>query len=296
MTRPQNLKKGDKIGIFASARKISMEEIQFAIETLTGWGLEVVLAKNLFAQENQFAGADKQRANDLQGFLDNDAIKAVICARGGYGTLRVIDQLDLSRFKKDPKWVIGYSDITVLHSHIHNLEIETIHATMPLNFHKDKEATESLRKVLFGEELKYKFPAHSLNRSGKANAEIVGGNLSLLYSLSGSVSDIDTEGKILFIEDLDEYYYHLDRMMMQLKRSGKLSGLAGLIVGGMTEMRDNAIPFGSSAEEIIMDAVKEYNYPVCFNFPAGHINKNMAIVLGRKINMEVSDSDTEVSY
>lgn len=290
MVTPSYLKKGDKIGIVASARKISREEIQPAITILNSWGLEVVLGRNLFNADNQFSGTDDERAEDLQQMLDDNSIKAVISARGGYGTIRIIDKLNFNNFKKNPKWIIGYSDITVLHSHIHNFGIETLHATMPINFEKNKEATESLRKALFGETLNYEIETSTLNRKGTAEGALIGGNLSLLYALSGSVSDINTNGKILFIEDLDEYLYHIDRMMMNLKRAGKLANLAGLIVGGMTEMKDNAIPFGKSAEEIIIDAVKEYNYPVCFNFPAGHIDKNLAIYMGKTVSLKINET------
>lgn len=286
--QPEFLKKGDKIGIIACARKISKEELQPAIDILQNWGLEVVLGKNIFNADHQFSGTDEERAADLQSMLDDTSIKAVISARGGYGTVRIIDKLDFSTFKKHPKWIIGYSDITVLHSHIHNMGIQTLHATMPINFKVNEEATETLRKALFGEEIHYSFEPHALNKNGKAEGILVGGNLSLLYALCGSNSDIETNGKILFIEDLDEYLYHIDRMMMNLKRSGKLSGLAGLIVGGMSDMKDNAVPFGKTAEAIILDAVKEYNYPVCFHFPCGHIDRNLAIVLGRKVELEVA--------
>src|ERR1017187_6931867 len=270
MVSPKYLKTGDKIGIVACARKISREEIQSAIDILNSWGLEVVLGKNLFHADNQYSGTDKERAEDLQAMLDDPSIKAFISGRGGYGTIRIIDKIDFTQFKKRPKWIVGYSDITVLHSHINNLKIETLQATMPVNFTKNAEATESLRKALFGEKLNYAIETHPLNRKGNAQGIIVGRNLSLLYALTGSISDIDTKGKILFIEDLDEYLYHIDRMMINLKRSGKLGNLAGLVVGGMTGMKDNAIPFGKTAEEIILDAVKDYNFPVCFNFPAGH--------------------------
>lgn len=290
MTTPPCLQKGDKIGIVACARKISKEELEPAVDLLTSWGLEVVLGKNIFRAEHQFSGSDDQRAADLQSMLDDPAVKAVISARGGYGTVRIIDKLDFTAFKKQPKWIIGYSDITVLHSHVHNFGIKTLHATMPINFAKNAEAIETLRKALFGEALRYEGGSHSLNRKGNAEAELVGGNLSLLYALTGSVSDINTNGKILFIEDLDEYLYHIDRMMINLKRSGKLSHLAGLIVGGMSDMKDNAVPFGKTAEEIILDAVKEYDYPVCFGFPAGHIDRNLALVLGGKVKMEVKDN------
>lgn len=290
MLQPLPLKKGDKIGILATARKISAEEIQPAIDILEHWGLKVVLSTNLFNADNQFSGTDDQRAEDLQMMLNDVSIKAVISARGGYGTMRIIDKIDFTTFMKHPKWVIGYSDITVLHSHIHNLGIETLHASMPINFTKNAEAAETLRKALFGEQLNYEVESHPLNRKGKAEAELIGGNLSLLYALTGSVSAIDTKGKILFIEDLDEYLYHVDRMMLNLKRSGKLDHLAGLIIGGMTDMKDNTIPFGKTAEEIIIDAVKEYDYPVCFDFPAGHVEKNLALYFGRKVKLKVADT------
>jgi len=291
MTIPPYLKRGDKIGIVAPARKISKEEIQFAIDTFEKWGLKVVFGKNLFRNENQYSGSDEQRTEDLQTMLDDDSIRAVISARGGYGTLRIIDKLNFSAFKKNPKWIIGYSDITVLHSHIHwSFDIETLHATMPINFSKDEESVESLRKSLFGEKVSYEFPSHNLNRNGNTLGELVGGNLSLLYSLQGSVSDISTESKILFIEDLDEYLYHIDRMMISLKRSEKLSKLAGLVVGGMTDMKDNQTPFGKTAEEIIFDAVKEFDYPVCFGFPAGHQTKNLALIFGRKARLSVGQN------
>ena len=295
MITPPYLKKGDKIGIVACARKIAREEIQPAVDILNNWGLEVVLSKNLFHIDNQYSGTDDERADDLQIMLDDPSVKAVISARGGYGTMRIIDKIDFTKFKQNLKWVIGYSDITVLHSHIHNFGIETLHATMPINFIKNTEAIETLRKALFGESLDYKIEQHLLNRKGAAEGELIGGNLSLLYALTGSVSDIDTTGKILFIEDLDEYLYHIDRMMMNLKRSGKLKGLVGLVVGGMTDMKDNTISFGKTAEEIILDVVKEYNYPVCFNFPAGHVDRNLTLIFGRKVRLEVSDNNYSLS-
>jgi muramoyltetrapeptide carboxypeptidase len=296
MKTPAYLKKGDKIGIVACARKISKEEVQPALDILISWGLEVVLGKNVFKEDHQFSGTDQERAEDLQMMLDDPELRAVISARGGYGTIRIIDSLNFTKFRKDPKWIIGYSDITVLHSHIHTFGIETLHATMPINFTKNAEATETLRKALFGEKLSYEAGSNLLNKKGSAEAELVGGNLSLLYALTGSVSDIDTKGKILFIEDLDEYLYHVDRMMINLKRSGKLGQLAGLIVGGMSEMRDNTLPFGKTAEEIITDAVIEYKYPVCFGFPAGHIDRNLAMVLGRTVKLEVKEGNGSLVF
>lgn len=288
--QPPYFKKGDTIGIIACARKISREEISPAVEILKSWGLEVIQSKNLFNADHQFSGTDAERTKDLQTMLDDASVKAVISARGGYGTMRIIDKINFEKFKKNPKWIVGYSDITVLHSHIHTLGFETLHATMPINFTKNEDALESLRKALFGENINYEIEPHPLNRKGIAVGELIGGNLSLLYALTGSISDIDTTGKILFIEDLDEYLYHIDRMMMNLKRSRKLSRLAGLVVGGMTDMKDNIIPFGKTAEEIILDSVKEYNYPVCFNFPAGHVDKNVALYLGRKAKLEITET------
>jgi|ERR1043165_4324694 muramoyltetrapeptide carboxypeptidase len=296
MTAPPYLRKGDRIAITAPARKVSPEEMQPAIDTLESWGLEVVAGQNLFHADHQFSGTDKERADDLQRAFDDDSIKAVISARGGYGTMRIIDSLDFTRFCKSPKWIIGFSDITVLHSHIHKLGIETLHAKMLFGFAKNEESSELLRKALFGEKISYSVQAHECNRAGSARAEVVGGNLSLLYALNNSASDLDTKGKILFLEDLDEYLYHIDRMMLSLDRSGKLKDLAGLVIGGMSDMRDNAIPFGKNAEQIIRDAVKKYNYPVCFNFPAGHIDRNLPLYLGRKASLEVTEKGASLSF
>ena len=297
---PSYLKRGDYIGIIATARKISPEELQAAIEKFKEWGLNVILGDNVFSEYNQYAGSDEQRTKDLQNMLDNSTVRAVICARGGYGTVRIIDHIDFSQFVKSPKWIIGYSDATVLHSHINkNYNIETIHATMPLNFPacgRDNNALNTLKTVLFGENLEYTIETNIFNRQGNATGKLAGGNLSLLYALSGTVSDIDTSRKILFIEDLDEYLYHIDRMMMQLKRSGKLKNLAALIVGSMSDMKDNTITFGKTVYEIIAEAVAEYNYPVCFGFPAGHIDDNRALILGRKILLNVSKNMVKIKF
>lgn len=284
----QKLKKGDKIGIISTARKINSKELKYAIETLEKWGLKVVLGRNIYASNNQYAGNDNQRIEDLQHMLNHTEIKAILCARGGYGTVRIIDHLDFSIFKSNPKLIAGFSDVTVLHSHLHNLNISSVHSTMPISFKSNTAASiESLKNALFGENIDVKCDGHPLNRHGKASGQIVGGNLSILYSLIGTPTDIDTENKILFIEDLDEYLYHIDRMMTSLKRSGKLSLLKGLVVGGMTKMNDNNIPFGKTAEQIILESVSEYNYPVCFNFPAGHIDNNLALKLGENIRLDV---------
>jgi muramoyltetrapeptide carboxypeptidase len=267
---PPFLKRGDLIGLVAPARKISVEELEPAMRILDNWGLKIRTGIHMFGRDNQFSGTDEQRAADFQDMLDDPKVKAVLSVRGGYGTLRIIDRLDFEKFKQFPKWIIGYSDVTVLHSHIYNLGVETLHATMPSKFTGSLESAESLRQALFGERLMHSWTASDLCRKGSVQAPLVGGNLSLLYALQGSRSDLDTKHKILFLEDLDEYLYHIDRMMLSLKRSGKLEQLAGLVVGGMTEMKDNTVPFGKTAQEIVFDAVKEYNYPVAFGLPAGH--------------------------
>jgi muramoyltetrapeptide carboxypeptidase len=286
---PPFLKKNDCIGIAAPARKICREELQPAIDLLKSWGLKIVLASNIFESSDQYAGTDEQRIKGFQELLDNENIKAIICARGGYGCVRIIDKLDFTKFKIHPKWITGYSDLTVFHSHIQsNFGIETLHSTMAINIPTNTQfALEGFKRALFGEKLSYHIKAHDLNRIGSGKGMLTGGNLSVLFSISGSVSDIETDGKILFIEDLEEYLYHIDRMMMQLKRSGKLKNLQGLIIGGMNNMNDNTVPFGKEAYEIISDVVSEYNYPVCFNFQAGHIDNNNCLILGRQIEFVV---------
>ncbi len=294
--RPHFLKKGDTVAIIAPARKISEAELDPAIKILESWGLKVKSGKHIYAVDNQFAGTDAERCSDLQTMLDDSNIKAIFSARGGYGAVRIIDKLDFSGLKKNPKWIIGYSDVTVFHSHIHtHTGIETLHATMPINFTKDGESLEMLKKTLFGELPSYHIHSHKLNRHGEAEGILVGGNLSLLYALAGTPSDIDTKDKILFLEDLDEYLYHIDRMMIQLKRSGKLAGLKGLVIGSFSEMKDNTVPFGKTAEEIIADAVQEYDYPVCFGFTAGHGNKNLPLIMGGKISLGV-DTQSSIKF
>ncbi|MBA3679755.1 MAG: LD-carboxypeptidase [Bacteroidetes bacterium] len=293
---PPYLKKGDTILIIATARARSKEAIEPAIDILKSWGLKVETGPNAFKSYHQFAGTDGQRANDLQWAIEHKTAKAILISGGGYGTMRVIDQVNFKPLLKNPKWFIGYSDTTVIHNRLCHLKMAAIHGTMAFQFTRDKAATHSIKQLLFGEEITYTLSKHKLNRIGIAEGEIVGGNLSLLYALSGSVDDVSGKNKILFIEDLDEQLYHIDRMMLQLKRSGKLKHLKGLIVGGMSDMKDNAVPFGKSAEEIVLDAVKEYNYPVCFNFPAGHIEKNMALYLGKKAKLEVTKNKVSLTY
>jgi len=298
MVSPPFLKIGDKIGIVAPARKIAKNELEPSLEIIRSNGFEVVYSDNLFATDNQFAGNDNVRAEDLQHMLDDETIKAIMFARGGYGSVRIIDQIDFSKFVTSPKWLIGYSDITVFHNHVvRNLGIQTLHASMPINFAGNtKPALDSLFDVLNGKLPNYEFDNHPLNRPGKAEGILTGGNLSVLYSLLGSNSFPETDNTILFLEDLDEYLYHIDRMMMGLKRAGKLTNLAGLIVGGMNDMNDNAVPFGKTAEKIIRDIVDEYDYPVYFGFPVGHIDDNKALVMGVKVRIDTDRESGKVFY
>ena len=297
MIQPPALQRGDTVAIIATARKITRKDIQPAIDLLEQWGLNAVVGRTIGLDNHQFAGTDNDRARDLQQALDDYAIKAIWCARGGYGTVRIIDTIDFSTFKKNPKWLLGFSDVTALHSHIHNLGIQTLHSIMPITVDGNTpEALESLHKALFCEPINYRTPSSEFNRVGKASGELVGGNLSMLYSILGSKSAIKTDDKILFLEDLDEYLYHVDRMMMNLKRNGYFDNLKGLIVGGMTKMNDNTIPFGKNALEIIVDNTKEYDFPICFNFPAGHLKDNRTLYLGKKVELTVTENGVELHF
>ena len=296
---PKKLKKGDSIAIVSTARKVSSKELAPAILFIKKMGLKVHLGKTIEAKDNQYAGDDSLRAQDFQEVLDNPNIKAIWCARGGYGTVRIIDLLDFSNFIRHPKWIIGYSDITVLHSHINRLNIPTIHGQMCLEIEKKSKASrDTLQQALFGENpfISYSLDASLPCRFGTARGSLVGGNLSVLYSILDSPSQIDWQGKVLFIEDLDEMLYHIDRMMQNLKRSGRLKNLAGLVVGGMSEMRDNTIGFGKTAPEIIFEAVQEDQYPVSFNFPAGHVQDNRVLVFGKETTLEVSPKQVYLRY
>lgn len=268
-----------------------------AVKLLQSWGLEVILGETIDASFHQFAGDDDLRARDLQRFINDDSIKAIIAARGGYGTIRMIDKVDFSRFAQNPKWLVGFSDITILHTHLFtNYGAQTIHGQMPVNIpDASAHSLETLKKALFGEELNYQFNSHALNRSGQSAGILIGGNLSLLLAISGSVSDLDYAGKILFIEDVGEYLYAIDRMMRNLKRANKLKHLTGLIVGSFTDVKDNDIPFGQTVPEIIMEVVREYGYPVCFDFPAGHIPDNCSLILGKKVNLKIDTNFTNLS-
>jgi len=297
MKIPSSLQKGDTIAILATARKNIDDNLQPAIDLLHCWGLEVKIGKSIGLDDNQLAGTDEQRAEDFQQQLDNPNIKAIWCVRGGYGTVRIIDLLDFTKFKQNPKWIVGFSDVTVIHSYVNKLNIATIHGAMPVTVGKASvESIESLRKALFGENLAFEIPFNPANRLGNVKGEIVGGNLSILYSLMGSNAQIDCKGKILFIEDLDEYLYHIDRMMMSLKRCGCFDGLNGLIIGTMSKMKDNDIPWGKNANQIIEDVTKEYSFPVLYNFPAGHFHDNRALIFGKQVSLELNATTSKLTF
>ena len=281
MKTPPYLKKGSKIALVAPARKISRDEIAAAVKWIEEKCFVAVYDDRLFAEYHQLAGDDDFRASVLQDYLDRDDIDAILCARGGYGTIRIVDKLDFTKFAKHPKWIIGYSDVTVLHAKMQQLGYQSIHGTMAINFEKNTEdALESLYNALIGTRDNVRTHRCASLQSDFDGLQIVGGNLSVLYSMLGSDLFPETDGKILFIEDLDEYLYHIDRMMMALKRAGKLANLKALVVGAFTDMHDNTIPFGMTAKEIIYEKVKDYGYPVLWDFPAGHIDDNQAIIFG----------------
>jgi len=290
MITPPYLKQNDIIGIVSPAKKIDRSLVDNAIRLLEHKGYRIKLGAHVFDAEHRFAGTDKDRASDFQLMLDDEEVKMILCSRGGYGSVRILDTLNFEKFERNPKWIAGYSDITVFHAHLNILGYESLHSEMPLNFPKSEPvgfAFSTLCDAASGKQLFYELEAAPLNRTGCCEGELTGGNLSLFLSLMGSKTELMTVGKILFIEDIGEDLYRLDRMMQTMKRAGKLSGLAGLILGGLNNMEDNEIKFGKTAEEIIAEAVSVYNFPVCFNFPAGHIRDNRTLILGRKTLLDV---------
>ena len=296
MTNPPYLKKGDKIAITCPA-KILKAPMTDAIALLESWGLEVVLGKTMDAVHHQFSGTDELRAADLQEFINDSSIKAIIAARGGYGCIRIIDKIDWTPLVFAPKWLIGFSDITVFHMQLQTMGLQSLHAQMPSTIAESSKAgLETLRKALFNEDFNYVFDYDPANKLGAAEGELVGGNLTLLSACIDANNDLDYTDKILFIEDVGEYPYVIDRMIRTLERAGKFKNLKGLIVGGFTDIKENDPPFGYSIEEIINAAVEKYDYPVCFNFPAGHIPDNRALILGRKVRMNIHAEGSEISY
>jgi muramoyltetrapeptide carboxypeptidase len=297
MQNPKPLQKGDTVALVCTARKNNNFDLTPTILWLENWGLKVVLGKTTTLNFNQLAGTDLERAADFQSHLDNPAVKAIWCIRGGYGTVRMIDLVDFTNFCNNPKWVIGFSDITVLHSRLANLGIASIHATMPIVFHNATfEAKKALQEALFGKKLSYQIKSNTYNKKGSATGELVGGNLSVLYSLLGSKDQLNLADKILFIEDLDEYLYHIDRMLVGLERAGFFKNLAGLVVGGMTDMRDNAIPWGFDASQIICNVLEKYHFPIAFEFPAGHIDDNRTLIFGNTVTLKVDDYQTVLNF
>ena len=298
---PPYLTKGDTIAIVAPAGILKNRKhvIDKAKKVAESWGLKIVYGKNMFNQEHHFAGTDEERCEDFQKALDNSSIKAIWSARGGYGSVRILDKLDFTQFKESPKWIIGYSDITAFHNHVHNLGIETVHGIMGTSFQDKPEviakSVESLRKALFGENLVYKIPTSKYNRVGQVSGELVGGNIAILASMLGSSSQISTEGKILFIEEIGEYKYAIDRMLQSLKRAGYFSKVKAVIVGDMTKIKKNTTPWGSSIEQLILEVVPK-NVPILFNFPAGHEPDNRALIMGRKVHINIAKNSTEVIF
>lgn len=293
MQRPPFLQPGDSVAVVATARKVDREAMEEGLRLLKSWDLKIVLGEHLFAEHHQFAGDDRARARDFQAALDIPEIKAIFCARGGYGSVRIMEYLDWSKFAEHPKWIVGMSDITVIHCQINgNLGVETIHGPMPGTFPTTGwDAMRNVKHALFGTLEKHIFEAHPLNQHGTATGTLIGGNLSILHSLTGTHLFPNTDNCILFIEDLDEYLYHLDRMIINLKLNDVFANLAGLIVGGMTKMHDNKVPFGKTYAEIILDHVIQHNYPVAFDFPAGHIQDNRSLFLGRNVSLTVGEEN-----
>lgn len=297
MITPPPLKPGSTIGLVSPAKKIDSSIINNAISIIEQLGYSVKPGKYFLAGNRYLAGTDDERAADFQAMLDDPEIKMMLCSRGGYGSVRIIDRLDFSAFKKKPKWIAGYSDITVFHTHLFNLGFESLHSTMPLDFPENGIASKPVKQIfeaVSGISLTYKFEKSNHNRMGNAEGLLVGGNLSVFSGLLGSASDIDTTGKILFLEDVGEDLYRIDRMMVSLKRAGKLNYLSGLLLGGFTGLNPGSPKFDFTVEAIIMDAVSQYDYPVAYGFPAGHFAENYPLVMGRKLRMEVGEQGVVV--
>lgn len=296
---PDYLKRGDTIGIVAPAGYMPIEKIQSCIETLDAWDFNVRLGSTTHSgSANYFSGTDEERLKDLQEMLDDATVKAVLCARGGYGVSRIIDQINFKRFKKHPKWIIGFSDITVLHTHLlSQYGIASLHAPMAAAFNDGEYSNKyilSLRDALVGKHAEYESTSHSYNKTGKTKGVLVGGNLCLLSHLNGTPSEIKTKNRILFLEDVGEYLYNIDRMFLQLKRAGKLRHLSGLIIGRFTDCKDTDRPFGKDVYEIIYDQVKEFDYPICFDFPVSHDRENYALKIGGKYELEITDAGVKL--
>jgi muramoyltetrapeptide carboxypeptidase len=297
MIIPPFLKAGDTVALVCTARKFFPEDAKPAIDLLESWGLKVKLGNTIGLDNCQLGGTDNERAADFQAQLDDANVKAIWCARGGYGTVRIIDSLDFTNFKQHPKWIMGFSDVTVLHSQLNVERVASLHAIMPFTVPTaPEEVKDTLRKALFGETISYTIPSKSYDVNGTASGELVGGNISILYSLLGSKSAIATKNKILFIEDLDEYLYHIDRMMYNIKRNGYFDNVKGIIVGSMTDMHDNEIPFGQNEVQIITEIAKDLSIPIAFQFPAGHQKDNRTLILGQQVAFEVNEKEIKLIF
>lgn len=295
MTTPPYLKSGDKVGLVSTAKRTEPHEIEQGLAVLKSWGLESIIGKNAFNEYGFLAGTDEERLADLQRMLDDDSIKAIFFTKGGYGTLRIVDGIDWINFRRNPKWLVGYSDITLLHCHVHNFGIESLHAVMLQGYAKSTIASyNTIRTVLFGESPSYEIPAApDTTLKGTVEGMLVGGNLSMLYAIVGSPSDIDFDDKILFIEDIDEYLYHYDRMLVSLKRAGKLKGLKAVIVGQMVDIKESTLPWGQNDREITLEY---FDCPIIFDFPAGHVADNRALIMGRKVRIENEGSIIKINF
>jgi muramoyltetrapeptide carboxypeptidase len=302
LKQPPYLKAGDTIAIVAPSGilKNRTGEIQQAQALLKSWGLHVVVGKHIFKQEKHFAGTDDERCEDFQNALDNPKISAIWCARGGYGAVRILDKLDWTQFKRKPKWIIGYSDITAIHSQIHIEGAESLHAMMCVSLTKDLseiEATVStFKNTLFGKTLSYTLKGSDFNRKGNASGQLIGGNLTVLQTMLGSKTSLDTSDKILFIEEIGEYKYHIDRMLQSLKRAGYFNNCKGVIVGDMTKIRKNTTHWGASIEQLILNVLSEYDFPVAFNMPAGHETDNRALIMGRIVDLTVDFGQSTIIF
>lgn len=302
LIRPPYLKAGDTVAIIAPSGilKSRESEVQRAKNLLRSWGLNVIVGKHVFSKSNHFAGTDAQRCEDLQQAMDDPKISAIWCARGGYGTVRILDKLDYTKFKDNPKWIIGYSDITALHNQVHNEGVQSLHALMAVSLNNDlkdeSQTVQTFKSALFGNPVDYTLKGSNYNKEGIASGQLVGGNLTILHTMLGSDTSIDTSGKILFIEEIGEYKYHIDRMLQSLKRAGYFDNCKGVIVGDMSKLRKNTTLWGSSIEQLILDALSEYSFPIGFNMPAGHEKDNRTLVLGKEIRLDVSKGKSTLSF
>ena len=297
MINPPLLKSGDKVAIVATGRKVSVNNIEPSRNIFASWGMEVITSPNLYSNAHSYlAGSDAERCSDFQQMIDDPEIKAIVCARGGYGTTRIIDALDFSSLYKNPKWIVGFSDVTALHLKLFKAGIKSVHGTMPLLFSnvESSSSIESLRRSLVGESEVITSKPNPLNKFGKATAQVMGGNLSLVVDAIGTANDPDTNGKILVLEEIDEYKYKIDRMLIHLKRSGKLDNLAGLVVGHMTDIKDPELPFGETIEQIVVSKITKKKYPIAFNFPIGHENPNLAWVHGSVMALTVTETGAQL--